>query len=399
MASENPSLNYGTAVPLMGYAENAATTFNGGKNKYSIDNMTYPSDLHDDMYGGNMVVFYININNASKFQTDGNSNMGSISMSNLDIPRIRMTTEAVPQTALGLTGAAIGSTAAKDIAIGTLGGMASGVWNAISGYASGGMAGATKAIGTGMVKGFGAGATAALAQAGVGALTLGAAASIGGTTTREQKRLTTAIALHVPNQVNVKYSTSWEATDTADLYMTSAVGSEALKAITLDNNSNLTGVGKEVAANIGLSTGKNAGAVSAATGLAPNPRKELVFKGVDYRTFQFDYDFFPRDEIEAKKVESIINAFKFHMQPEFKDSNSFLYLYPSEFDITYYTGHGTENLHLNRHTSCVLTDLSINYTPNGHFTTFANGMPTQIKMSLTFKELTTMSKELIIKGL
>jgi len=39
--------------------------------------------------------------------------------------------------------------------------------------------------------------------------------------------------------------------------------------------------------------------------------------------------------------------------------------------------------------------MNVNYTPNGNFSVFANGMPTQINMTLEFKELQLASKETI----
>ena len=95
---------------------------------------------------------------------------------------------------------------------------------------------------------------------------------------------------------------------------------------------------------------------------------------------------------------SIIQAFKYHMHPEYKDANNFLFLYPSEFDIVYYHD-GKENMKIHRHTSCVLSDLTVNYTPNGVFNTFPDGMPTQINISMTFQELAMPTKELIAQGL
>jgi hypothetical protein len=156
---------------------------------------------------------------------------------------------------------------------------------------------------------------------------------------------------------------------------------------------------KAMVANVGLANAPGGSYASARTGLASNPKKEMVFKGVDFRTFSFDYSFFPRSIDEAKNIEKIIQTFKFHMHPEYmKETSDFLYLYPSEFDISYYTKDG-ENTHIHKHTSCVLTELSINYTPNGNFNTFANGMPTQINMSLSFKELSSPTKETIQLGL
>ena len=140
------------------------------------------------------------------------------------------------------------------------------------------------------------------------------------------------------------------------------------------------------------------GGISRLTGLAPNPRKEQLFKNVNFRTFTFDYQFYPRDAAEARNVEKIIKEFKYHMHPEFKDANNFLYVYPSEFDIFYYKD-TQENMHVNRHTSCVLTDMVVNYAPNGQFTAFSDGTPTQINITLTFKELATLTKEKIADGL
>ena len=82
------------------------------------------------------------------------------------------------------------------------------------------------------------------------------------------------------------------------------------------------------------------------------------------------------------------------MHPEYKDLNNFVFIYPSEFHIYYYQG-GQENMNLHRHTSCVLTDMSVNYTPNGMFSTFDDGMPTQIDITLSFRELALLTKDKI----
>jgi hypothetical protein len=161
------------------------------------------------------------------------------------------------------------------------------------------------------------------------------------------------------------------------------------------------GAGAEDVQAIVLSRGAGkvtGGALSAKLGIAANPKKEQVFRGLDFRTFTFDYQFFPRSPNEAKQVLDIIETFKYHMHPEFKSEHHFVWIYPSEFDILYYNN-GKENEHLHKHTSCVLESMNVNYTPNGSFTTFANGMPTQINMSLQFKELLLLSKEQIRKGM
>jgi hypothetical protein len=250
---------------------------------------------------------------------------------------------------------------------------------------------------------------ASMGQAAVGAgvNTVGSliATSMAPSATRQTKRLKTAIALHVPNQLQIRYSSQWSEEDTAAFAMAQGIGAEIMGAINSfreqGTDADLSSLGDSMGsagANLFLSKGAGGGAVSALTGLAANPKKEQVFKGVDFRTFSFEYQFFPRSQKEAENVESIIKQFKYHMHPEMKDDRNFLYLYPSEFDISYYQN-GRENLHLHRHTSCVLTDMNINYTPNGLFSTFANGMPTQINVALTFKELALLTKEKIRDGL
>jgi hypothetical protein len=194
----------------------------------------------------------------------------------------------------------------------------------------------------------------------------------------------------------------WGEQDTGTFAMGAAAldqGIEVAKALQgKSNNKDVGNLAGAIGTNLALSKGPFAAANSAATGLAANPKKEQVFSGVDFRTFQVEYQFFPRSATEAENVQRIIKQFKYHMHPEFKDANNFVYIYPSEFDIFYYQN-GKENLNLHRHTSCVLTEMSINYTPNGAFTTFDNGMPTQINVQMSFRELALLTKDKIEDGL
>jgi len=224
-------------------------------------------------------------------------------------------------------------------------------------------------------------------------------ADIAGSTNRAQKRLATAIALHIPNQLQIRYGMQWTEEDTTTALMLPLLSDAAQKAVGAKGAAQVAETGAAALALGGKAgMGPNAGAMSAATGLAFNPRKEQVFKGVDFRSFQFEYQFFPRNSSEAKNVLNIVQEFKYHMHPEFKDSNNFIYIYPSEFDIFYYSG-GKENTNIHRHTSCVLTEMNINYTPNGQFTTFADGMPTQINIQMSFRELALLTKDKIKGGL
>jgi hypothetical protein len=332
--------------------------------KYDIKNHSYPNDLMaaDSRYGGSYVMFYINVATDSKL-----FKKGDVATVDDYPPRDR--------------GDLIGQNMSKQGLVG-----ANAATALVEGIAAGGIAGGVK------------GATAGAGAAAVASVGVGVAATMAPDAKRSQKRLKTAIALHVPNQLSVRYGVQWSDDDTSALAMANAGGTEILKAISGDKKSDVTGVGASIIANIALAKGPNAAGNSAALGIAANPKKEQVFKGVDFRTFSFEYQFFPRDVDEANNVLRIIEEFKYHMHPEFKDTNNFVYIYPSEFDIMYFVN-GKENKKLHRHTSCVLTDLNINYTPNGLFTTFPNGMPTQINMSLSFRELALLTKDKVKDGL
>jgi len=360
------------------------TTFNE-KNQYTIEQYSYPNDIMDKQYGYNNVIFYINVSSDSKLLKDGKNvtvadltprERGDLIGSNLSKGQV-------------MTGSAAGGIGAAGAA-GTAGG--------VSAYGTTNNAGNT----TGVVGAVGTGAkTAAKVAAGAGVVSAVGVEAVGLETSnfsRQQKRLSAAIALHVPNQISIRYGMNYGEEETSTFAMGAAGGEQIGKALSgAAQTDQVKGVASAIAAAVALQKTPQAGAISVASGLAANPRKEQVFKSVDFRTFSFSYDFYPRDADEAQNVLNIIQMFKLHMHPEFKDASNFLYIYPSEFDIFYYQG-GKENMNLHRHTSCVLTEMTVNYAPQGQFTTFDNGMPTQININLNFRELALLTKEKIQDG-
>lgn len=217
-----------------------------------------------------------------------------------------------------------------------------------------------------------------------------------------KKRLRAAISLYVPNALQTSYSTMWGEQDLATgEFIDELLGSgiDALKSIKGDG----PGVGaaatdalKTVGAKRIRETIAGMSYVQKATQMTPgNAKAEQLFHGVDFRTFSFDYQFAPKTKEEAKTVLEIIRMFRHHMLPEFADKSSFLYIYPSEFDIKYYKG-DKENQFIEKQMTAVLTNMTVNYTPNGQFNTFGgemDGMPSHINITLSFKELGLLSKE------
>ena len=355
---------------------------------YTTKSYSYPDDVTtSQIYGGNFAVFFINVQSQSKllngdknFVTDVvtglNNNAGNISalaavsgqfmsgaidggLVSAGLGAMGAFTNGISSNAAGITGLAksagnVGSTIGKILAAPLAGG-------------------ALKAAGAGLV-----------------------AYAAGGEFSQPVKRLKTAISLYMPSSLSASYGVQYNESEVPmGMRIANAVGDAFKGDIPREELGNSA---KSAMASMALGkSGDAAGALSKLSKLAPNPTTEMVFQGVETRTFSFNYRFAPRSEKEAENVLKIIEQFKFHMHPEFKDVTGFLYIYPSEFDIVYYSG-GQENPNLHKHTSCVLVNMAINYTPNGMFSTFDNGMPTQIDVTLSFKELAKLDKQKIQEG-
>ena len=99
-------------------------------------------------------------------------------------------------------------------------------------------------------------------------------------------------------------------------------------------------------------------------------------------------------------VEAIIKLFRFHSAPALASGGNFL-VPPSIFALKFYQRTSTsvtENPFLLKIRDCALTEVNIDYTPNGSFSSFGNGAPVAITMSLTFKELDINVKDDILEG-
>ena len=214
-------------------------------------------------------------------------------------------------------------------------------------------------------------------------------------------RISDSIILYTPPSVKFDYKVGYEQVDTGivgtmggffdgkGFLETVSVGGDVLKNF-------LESVSK-AALEIAL-PGLGA-AVDKGRGFSQNPNSEMVFKSVPFRSFNFPYEFAPKNEKEKDEVQRIIEIFKFHMMPE-KRGLGYLTA-PSQFQITYMYRDGA-NMYIPKISRCALTDMSIDYSPEGVFTTFKGddkgAAPVLSKMDLTFSEMEIMTKETIAVG-
>ena len=137
--------------------------------------------------------------------------------------------------------------------------------------------------------------------------------------------------------------------------------------------------------------------ISRSTGQILNNNLELLFQGVNLRSFPFSITFTPRSPGEGTMVKDIIRNLKQSMAPKTGDlaagANTGIFLKsPDVFQLRYLKD-GHDHPYLNTFKLAALTGMTVNYTNSGTYTTYENGTPVSIRMNLTFKELNPIYAE------
>ena len=156
-----------------------------------------------------------------------------------------------------------------------------------------------------------------------------------------------------------------------------------------------------------------------------NPFKEQVFTGIDFRTHSFNFKMFSRSKKEAQMIKDIIDYFKMGSVPAMGgeggsvagfgagiSGNRFLTV-PDNFNIKFMRlkpdGEGSTEfvedkdfMHFKIHPS-VCTNVSVNYTPDGQYTSFKDVGSNQvmvpaIQLNLSFSEMKLVTAGDVAKG-
>jgi hypothetical protein len=343
---------------------------------YNVGNLKYPLTLGTNEDMQHYVSFYINVRGKSNFEKD---NRFSGSVANNNSSRITSAQAGTAITRLGaLTGGLTALAAATQIA---------------KGAKTGGAKGAGKALASKEGLAILGGAASAIALS-----TIGSGSLSGSLKPDNKQRLKDVISLYLQESPSVKYGVNYQNVDLGVLggLLSKAGGSVE----TLRNQAGeLLELGlfqlakiPSVIPGVGGTVGN---LLEISSKAKTNPFREVLFDSVDYRTFNFRYRFLPRDPKESIAVKKIIDKFKLHMLPELS-KDEFFYIYPSEFEIQYFFK-SKQNLYFNKIASCALTDLQVDFGGD-RFSTFDNGAPTEVNLTLTFRELELMNKQTAYNG-
>lgn len=155
--------------------------------------------------------------------------------------------------------------------------------------------------------------------------------------------------------------------------------------------------GANLANKAGANLGDIGNIVKGAGGVATNPNILVMFRGISaLRSFQFNFVFIPSNEKESRNIRNIIKTFRFHASPELLYGTSRFYLAPSTFDIEVFHK-GKTNTKIPKIKTCALTNCEVNYSPRG-WSTYVDGMPAAIEMSLSFREIEQITRQDVEEG-
>jgi len=208
------------------------------------------------------------------------------------------------------------------------------------------------------------------------------------------------IALYMPQKIQQLSLLEYEQQDLS--FVQNALNDwQGLAARTLITKA--PSVVDSVAGLLGMNTNIDS-AILAGARIAPNPRKQLLFREPISRKFEFTFNFSPRNEEESERAYQIIKRFKKHAYPTLNKTyaQGAFYNFPAEFEIEYQTinewGEVVENDWINRIGRCALREINVDYASAGSYSTFKNGAPTNMMLSLTFEEMSLLDSDLVEKG-
>ena len=141
--------------------------------------------------------------------------------------------------------------------------------------------------------------------------------------------------------------------------------------------------------------------LESALGVAQNPYMEMMFTGVGFRKFNFEFILRPKSTKEVGTVADILKNFRTFSKPTFTEGDlgkSFMD-YPMEFGIEFLTSGGgggsakavnktsfQRNMNVPQLKNCVCDNVTTNYTPQSIWAAHNGGVPVAVTLGLSFQE-------------
>ena len=245
------------------------------------------------------------------------------------------------------------------------------------------------------------------------------------------KKNTKQILLYMPEDISTGYKTNWMGrnfqSNTGDMMRTAgaanlfAAADEAFRGLAkVADRAPAIAKAQMISDKILAETGESISTndfFGVTRGVVFNPNTELLFQGVDLRSFTLKFKLVPRTANEATIIEAIIYTFKKAMLPAMSDGqdvtsglsmlatfglsdalgipggmafdpealNQNYIQVPDLCQITYMTG-SNKNTHVPQFKMCAISQVDVNYTPDGVYATTSDKRMVAYELSLSFQE-------------
>jgi hypothetical protein len=124
------------------------------------------------------------------------------------------------------------------------------------------------------------------------------------------------------------------------------------------------------------------------SGVHLDPHYLQTYEGTAPRTFDMEWAFIPQNKDEADTLRNMIKTFKGWASPQ-PDSAKIMIQQPATWKLKF----STTVEDMIRFTDMVVTNISVNYAPNGYSDFFNDGFPKQVNLSISFAERRTTYRE------
>ena len=143
--------------------------------------------------------------------------------------------------------------------------------------------------------------------------------------------------------------------------------------------------------------------IGGVVGQTPNPRTDIFFTSVKYRTHSFTWKLIPRNEQEATAIDKILNTFQFYSLPSFGTDNNggnresdYFIGYPYEWRVQMFSeGTNRGKHHINTIDRSIITRVNINHASNDRVAFIVDGEMRYYPVDTT---LTVDMKEVRLQG-
>ena len=116
----------------------------------------------------------------------------------------------------------------------------------------------------------------------------------------------------------------------------------------------------------------------------------MMYESPEMRTFSLTYKIFSSTPGESEEIRGICNTFKKNMLPSF-GGGGFIGV-PNVVRVTFMTG-SEPNPFVSQFKPCAITNVSVNYTPDGSWASYMGGAPVATNITINFKELKMLFAE------